>query len=48
MTPETGRLERIKGMELANSIKNQERGCRPKVHIVGKPPGHKIAIDKNF
>uniref|UniRef100_A0A0M3ITB7 Gelsolin-like domain-containing protein n=1 Tax=Ascaris lumbricoides TaxID=6252 RepID=A0A0M3ITB7_ASCLU len=34
MPPESGRLERIKGMSQAKSIRDQERHGKPKVHVL--------------
>ncbi|CAK5122172.1 unnamed protein product [Meloidogyne enterolobii] len=36
MPPQSGRLERLKGMQQAKSIKDKERAGRPKIHILGK------------
>ncbi|KAI1724296.1 gelsolin repeat domain-containing protein [Ditylenchus destructor] len=36
MPPESGRLERIKGMQQAKSIRDSERAGRPKIHILDK------------
>jgi hypothetical protein len=35
MPPESGRLERLKGIEQAKSIRDKERAGRPKIHILG-------------
>uniref|UniRef100_A0A915C0I0 Gelsolin-like domain-containing protein n=2 Tax=Parascaris univalens TaxID=6257 RepID=A0A915C0I0_PARUN len=34
MPPESGRLERIKGMRQARSIRDQERAGRPQIHVL--------------
>ncbi|VDK65880.1 unnamed protein product [Anisakis simplex] len=34
MPPESGRLERIKGMSQAKSIRDEERNGKPKVHVL--------------
>ncbi|CAD5234511.1 unnamed protein product [Bursaphelenchus xylophilus] len=34
MPPESGRLERMKGVNQAKSIRDQERAGRPKIHVV--------------
>uniref|UniRef100_A0AC34Q4G4 Uncharacterized protein n=1 Tax=Panagrolaimus sp. JU765 TaxID=591449 RepID=A0AC34Q4G4_9BILA len=34
MPPESGRLERMKGVQQAESIRDQERAGRPKIHVL--------------
>jgi hypothetical protein len=34
MPPQAGRLERVKGVNQAKSIRDQERAGRPKVHVL--------------
>ena len=37
---EAGRLEKIKGLDVARRIKDEERGGRAQVHIIGKGACH--------
>ncbi|CAD5206093.1 unnamed protein product [Bursaphelenchus okinawaensis] len=48
MPPEAGRLERVKGVNQAKSIRDQERAGRPKIHVLDQDWKENATFWKHF
>lgn len=48
MPPQAGRLERVKGVNQAKSIRDQERAGRPKVHVLDQDWNTNATFWKEF